>query len=67
MMIKLLSNAFATAVFRFRRIVRRLEKDLTFRVLAAGNVPAQRTICELRLLQLKQCRDLFVTGVSAGA
>lgn len=60
MMVKLLIYAYATGVFSSRRIARRLEVDVAFRVLAAGNFPAHRTICEFRLQHLQEFQDLFV-------
>ena len=39
MMVKVLLYAYATGVFSSRGIARRLEEDVAFRVLAAGNFP----------------------------
>lgn len=36
--------AYATSVFSSRKIAKKLCEDVTFRILAADNFPAQRTI-----------------------
>ena len=46
MMVKVLLYAYATGVFSSRRVARKLEEDVGFRVLAAGNFPQHRTLCE---------------------
>ena len=43
MMVKVLLYAYATGVFSSRRVARKLEEDVAFRVLAAGNFPQHRT------------------------
>ena len=43
MMVKVLVYAYATGMFRSRKIERRLHEDLAFRMLAAGNFPRHRT------------------------
>ena len=48
MMVKVLLYAYATGVFSSRRVARKLEEDVGFRVLAAGNFPQHRTLCEFR-------------------
>jgi hypothetical protein len=40
-----------------------LEEDVAYRVLAAGNFPAHRTICEFRQHHLAAFRELFVQVV----
>ena len=45
MLVKVLLYAYATGVFSSRGIARKLEEDVAFRVLAAGNFPQHRTIC----------------------
>ncbi len=42
MMLKVLIYAYATGVFSSRGIARKLEEDVAFRVLAAGNFPTVR-------------------------
>ncbi len=48
MMVTVLLYAYATGTFSSRRIARKLEEDVAYRVLAAGNFPAHRTIAEFR-------------------
>ena len=48
MLVKLLIYGYATGVFSSRKIVKKLEEDVAFRMLAAGNFPKHRTICEFR-------------------
>ena len=47
-MVKILVYAYAAGVFSSRRIARKVEEDIAFRVLAAGNFPQHRTVCEFR-------------------
>ena len=63
MMVKLLIYGYATGVFSSRRIAKKLEEDVAFRMLAAGNFPAHRTICEFRRRHLEDFRKLFVEVV----
>jgi transposase len=60
MMVKVLVYAYATGVFSSRKIARRLHEDVAFRVLAAENYPAHRTICDFRALHLAELAGLFV-------
>jgi transposase len=60
MMVKVLVYAYASGVFSSRKIARCLEQDVAFRVLAAGNFPAHRTIREFRQLHLGEFSALFV-------
>ena len=48
MMVTVLLYAYATGTFSSRRIARKLEEDVAYRVLAAGNFPAHRTIADFR-------------------
>ena len=66
MMVKVLIYAYATGVFSSRKITRKLEEDVAFRMLAAGNFPQHRTICEFRRRHLKDFKKLFVQVVSLG-
>jgi transposase len=59
MMVKVLLYGFATGVFSSRKIARKLHEDVAFRVLAAGNFPAHRTIREFRALHLQELSELF--------
>lgn len=63
MMIKVLLYGYATGVFSSRKIARKLHEDVAFRVLAAGNFPAHRTIRDFRALHLKELGELFVQVV----
>lgn len=64
MMVKVLVYAYATGTFSSRKIARKLEEDVAFRVLAAGNFPAHRTIAEFRRQHLKEFEALFVQVVT---
>ena len=63
MMVKVLIYAYATGVFSSRKIAKKLEEDVAFRMLAAGNFPQHRTLCEFRRRHLKDFKRLFVQVV----
>jgi len=63
MMVRVLLYAYATGTFSSRRIARKLEEDVAYRVLAAGNFPAHRTIAEFRQQNLQAFEKLFVQVV----
>ena len=63
MMVTVLLYAYATGTFSSRRIARKLEEDVAYRVLAAGNFPAHRTIAEFRQQHLAAFEALFVQVV----
>ncbi len=63
MMVKVLVYAYATGVFSSRKIARKLHEDVAFRVLAADNFPANRTIRDFRALHLVEFTELFVQVV----
>jgi transposase len=63
MMVKVLVYGYATGVFSSRKLARKLHEDVGFRVLAAGNYPAHRTICDFRALHLEELSGLFVQVV----
>ena len=65
MMVKVLIYAYATGTFSSRAVARKLEEDVAFRMLAAGNFPQHRTVCEFRRRHLAEFSELFV-GVGAG-
>ena len=67
MMLKVLIYGYATGVFSSRGMARRLEEDVAFRVLAAGNFPSHRTICEFRRRHLADFKRLFVEVVRLAA
>jgi len=64
MMVTVLLYASATGTFSSRRIARKLEDDVAYRVLAAGNFPAHRTIAEFRQQHLAAFEALFVQVVA---
>ena len=63
MMVKVLLYAYATGVFSSRGVARKLEEDVAFRVLGAGNSPQHRTRCEFRRRHLADFKELFVEVV----
>lgn len=63
MMVKVLIYGYATGVFSSRKIARKLHEDVAFRVLAADNFPAHRTISDFRLNHLEAFAGLFVKVV----
>ena len=63
MMVKVLVYAYATGVFSSRKIAKKLHEDVAFRVLAADNFPAHRTIRDFRALHLVEFTELFVQVV----
>lgn len=67
MMVKVLIYGYATGVFSSRGLARKLEEDVAFRVLASGNFPSHRTICEFRRRHLSDFKRLFVEVVRLAA
>jgi hypothetical protein len=63
MMVKVLVYAYATGVFSSRKIARKLHEDIAFRVLAADNFPAHRTIRDFRAQHLGEFTELFTQVV----
>lgn len=63
MMLKVLVYAYATGVFSSRKIARKLEEDVAFRVLGADNFPQHRTICDFRKRHLGDFQKLFMQVV----
>nr|WP_315210576.1 IS1182 family transposase [uncultured Albidiferax sp.] len=63
MMVKVLVYAYATGCFSSRKIARKLHEDIAFRVLAAGNFPAHRTIRDFRAQHLAEFTELFTQVV----
>ena len=60
MMVKVLVYAYATGTFSSRKIAAKLHEDVAFRVLAADNFPAHRTISDFRQRHLPEFQELFV-------
>jgi transposase len=63
MMVKLLVYGYATGTFSSRKIAAKLQEDVAFRVLSAGNTPAHRTIAEFRQRHLSEFESLFIQVV----
>jgi transposase len=59
MMTKVLVYGYCVGVFSSRRLQKRLQEDVAFRVLAAGNEPDFRTISDFRKLHLGALEGLF--------
>ena len=59
LMTKLLVYGYCVGVFSSRRIQKRLQEDVPFRVLAAGNEPDFRTISDFRKNHLEALQGLF--------
>jgi len=60
MMLKVLIYAYATGVFSSRKIAKKLEEDVAFRLLAADNFPQHRTLCDFRKRHLADFKAVFV-------
>jgi len=60
MMVKVLLYAYCIGVPSSRKIEKRLEEDIAFRVLAANNTPDFRTISDFRKNHLKALAALFL-------
>jgi transposase len=60
MMVKVLLYAYCIGVPSSRKIAKRLEEDIGFRVLAANNTPDFRTISDFRKEHLKALSGLFL-------
>ena len=58
-MTKLLVYGYCTGVFSSRRIQKRLQEDIPFKVLAAGNEPDFRTISDFRKIHIAALQNLF--------
>ena len=63
MMVKVILYGYATGIRSSRKLARKLEEDVAFRVLASENFPAHRTICDFRHDHLEELRNLFVQVV----
>lgn len=63
MMVKVLLYGYATGVFSSRKLARKLHEDVAFRVLAADNFPAHRTLSDFRAFNLEALSGLFVQVV----
>ena len=63
MMVKVLIYAYGTGTFSSRKMAGKLEEDIAFRMLAAGNFPQHRTLCEFRRRHLKDFQAVFAEVV----
>ena len=63
MMVKVLIYAYGTGTFSSRKMAGKLEEDIAFRMLAAGNFPQHRTLCEFRHRHLKDFQAVFAEVV----
>ena len=59
LMTKLLVYGYCTGVFSSRRLQKRIQEDIPFKVLAAGNEPDFRTISDFRKIHLAALQELF--------
>jgi len=59
MMTKVRVYGYGVGVFSSRRIQKRLQEDMGFKVLAAGNEPDFRTISDFRKIHLEALQGLF--------
>ena len=59
MLLKVLVYAHASGVFSSRKIARKLEEDVAFRVLGAGNFPDHRTVNRLRQEHWEEFAGIF--------
>src|SRR6202049_954600 len=59
LMTKLLVYSYCVGVFSSRRIQKRLQEDISFRVLRAGSEPDFRTISDFRKLHLAALKEMF--------
>ena len=63
LMVKVLVYAYASGIFSSRKIAKKRHEDVAFRVLAAENFPAHRTIRQFRASHLNEFTELFVQVV----
>jgi transposase len=59
LMTKLLVYGYCTGVYSSRRIQKRVQEDIPFKVLAAGNEPDFRTISDFRKVHIEALQGLF--------
>ena len=62
-MVKVLVYGYATGTFSSRKLATRLVEDIAFRMLAAGNFPQHRTLCEFRRRHLGDFGAVFAEVV----
>jgi len=59
LMTKLLVYGYCIGLFSSRRIQKRMQEDIPFKVLAAGNEPDFRTISDFRKIHIETLQKLF--------
>jgi transposase len=59
MMVKILLYAYCKGIPASRRMASAVEEDVAFRVLAAGNTPDFRTICQFRRIHIEPLKGIF--------
>jgi len=59
MMTKILVYGYCVGVFSSRKLQKRLQEDVAFRILAAGNEPDFRTLSDFRKIHLLTLQGLF--------
>ena len=60
MMVKILLYAYCKGIPASRRMASAVEEDVAFRVLAAGNTPDFRTICQFRKIHIEPLKGIFM-------
>lgn len=59
MLIQVLLYGYCTGVFSSRKIAKKIEEDIAFRVLASENKPHHTTLCKFREAHLADFEDIF--------
>jgi len=59
MLIQVLLYGYCTGVFSSRKIAKKIEEDIAFRVLASDNKPHHTTLCKFREAHLADFEDIF--------
>ena len=63
MMLTVLVYAYANGVFSSRRIARKMQEDVAFRLLGGGSFPNHRTICDFRHDHFDDFKHVFAEVV----
>jgi transposase len=59
MLIQVLVYGYCTGVFSSRKIAKKIEEDVAFRVLAGDNRPHHTTLCKFREAHLEDFKEVF--------
>lgn len=59
MLMQVLLYGYCSGVFSSRKIARKIEEDIAFRVLAGDNRPHHSTLCKFREAHLSDFEDIF--------